>query len=207
VRRYLPPALVDQVRDVDAAQRPQRQKISILFADIRGFSTVSERMQPETLIEILNVYFTVAAQAITKNEGLIDKFMGDAVMALFNTPLNPQASHLERAIRTAWMMQSDLVRYHVDVPADKRLHFGIGIHVGEAVVGNVGSDFRKDYSAIGDAVNLAKRLQEIAQPNQILLSEEAYEEAQSWIEVRPLEPVRVKGRQALEQIYELTGVR
>lgn len=207
VRRYLPPALVDQVRDVDAAQRPQRQKVSILFADIRGFSTVSERLEPELLIEILNVYFTVAAQAITKHEGLIDKFMGDAVMALFNTPLNPQNSHLERAIRTAWMMQSDLVRYHADVPAENRLHFGIGIHVGEAVVGNVGSDFRKDYSAIGDAVNLAKRLQEIAQPNQILLSKEAYLEAQSWIEVRPLEPVRVKGRQALEQIYELTDVR
>jgi adenylate cyclase len=203
VRRYLPPALVDRVRDLDAAQRPQRQTLTILFADIRGFSTFSENLQPESLIEIINQYFTVAAQCINEHEGMIDKFMGDAVMALFNTPLNPQADHAARAVRTALRMRQQLNAFHAGLADDKRLYMGIGIHVGEAVVGNIGSQFRKDYSALGDAVNLAKRLQEIAKPGQILISEDTYRHCESWAEVVVQEPIQVKGRQALEQIYEL----
>ncbi|MCB8988792.1 MAG: GAF domain-containing protein [Ardenticatenaceae bacterium] len=207
VRRYLPPALVDQVRDLDAAQRPQRRVISVLFADVRGFSTFSENLEPETLIEIINGYFTQAVSAISTYGGLTDKFMGDAVMALFNTPLNPQEDHVERAIRTALMIQNNMIAHHMNMPADKRLYFGTGIHVGEAVVGNVGSSMRKDYSAIGDAVNLAKRVQETARPGQILLSSEAYERSKDWVIVEAMNPMRVKGRQALEQIYELIGIK
>ncbi|MCI0395397.1 MAG: GAF domain-containing protein [Chloroflexi bacterium] len=207
VRRYLPPALVDQVRDLDAAQRPQRRDMSVLFADVRGFSTISEFLEPELLIELINGYFTIATEAISANQGLIDKFMGDAVMALFNTPLNPQNDHCARAVRTALAMRNSIVAYHEAVPEDKRLGFGVGIHTGEAVVGNVGSELRKDYSAIGDAVNLAKRLQEMARPDQVILSEAAYERVKEWVTAEKLEPVQVKGRQALEQIYELTGLK
>ena len=207
VRRYLPPGLVDQVRDLDAAQRPQRRRMSVLFADIRGFSSISERLAPEKLIQVLNGYFTVAARAINQFEGIIDKYMGDAIMAEFNTTLNPQPNHVERAVRTALMMRDELSAYHDGLAEDRRLHFGIGLHVGEAVVGNVGTDFRKDYSVIGDAVNLAKRLQEVAGPGQILLSEAAYLEVADWVDVDALEPMQVKGRQALEQFYQLNGVR
>ena len=91
VRRYLPPALVDQIRDLDAAQRPQRRIMSVLFADVRGYSTFSENLDPEKLIQIINGYFTEFVYAINEYQGLTDKFMGDAVMALYNTPLNPQA--------------------------------------------------------------------------------------------------------------------
>lgn len=203
VRRYLPPALVDQVRDIDGAQRPQRRRMSVLFADIRGFSTISEQMEPENLVQIVNSYFTVAAAAINAFEGVIDKYMGDAIMAEFNTTLNPQDNHVERAVRTALMMRSEVQRYHNELPPDRRLNFGIGLHVGEAVVGNVGSHFRKDYSVIGDAVNLAKRLQEIAGPGQILITQAVYNEVNHWVEVDVLEPTQVKGRQALEQIYAL----
>ncbi|MFZ0546202.1 MAG: adenylate/guanylate cyclase domain-containing protein [Candidatus Promineifilaceae bacterium] len=203
VRRYLPPALVDQVRDLDAAQRPQRRYVSVMFADVRGFTTMSEQLKPERLIEIINGYFTIAARAISDLEGLIDKFMGDAVMALFNTPLNPQKDHFDRVVKAAQLMREGVLQYNETVPEDERLYFGIGIHVGEAVVGNVGSQLRKDYSAIGDAVNLAKRLQEIAHANQIILSEEAYDHVKDWVDVEKLEPVQVKGRQALTQIYDL----
>lgn len=203
VRRYLPPALVDQVRDLDAAQRPQRRYVSVMFADVRGFTSMSENMEPERLIEIINGYFTIAAEAISEQEGLIDKFMGDAVMALFNTPLNPQDDHYDRVIRAAKLVKAGIQEYHETVPEEERLFFGIGIHVGEAVVGNVGGQLRKDYSAIGDAVNLAKRLQELAQAGQIILSQEAYDHVKDWVEVEKLEPVQVKGRQALTQIYEL----
>jgi PAS domain S-box-containing protein len=207
VRRYLPPELVDQVRDLDAAQRPQRRHITVLFADVRGFSTYSEDLDPEKLIQIINGYFTEAVQAISEYQGLTDKFMGDAVMALFNTPLNPQEDHVERAVHTALMVKSNMAAYHADLPKERRLYFGIGIHTGEAVVGNVGSHLRKDYSAIGDAVNLAKRIQEFARPDQILASEDVYREVEDWVKSKALNPIRVKGRRALEQIYELTGTK
>jgi adenylate cyclase len=205
VRRYLPPALVDQVRDLDAAQRPQRRDMTVFFADVRGFSTFSENLDPEKLIQIINGYFTVAVQAITHYQGLTDKFLGDAVMALFNTPLNPQEDHVERCVHTALMIKDLMLAYHADLPEDRRLHFGTGLHTGEAVVGNVGSHLRKDYSAIGDAVNMAKRVQETAKPGQILISQDVYLKVKDWVIVEPLPLMRVKGRQALEQIYELLG--
>jgi adenylate cyclase len=205
VRRYLPPALVDQVRDIDAAQRPQRRDITVLFADVRGFSTFSENLDPEKLIQVINGYFTEAVQAITQYEGLTDKFMGDAVMALFNTPLNPQTNHVERAVRTALMIQERMLTYYHDLPEQRQLHFGVGIHTGEAVVGNVGSHLRKDYSAIGDAVNLAKRLQENAAPDQIIISQAVHDAVKEFVVAEALNPIRVKGRQALEQVYLLKG--
>jgi PAS domain S-box-containing protein len=207
VRRYLPPALVDQIRDLDAAQRPQHRIMSVLFADVRGYSTFSEHVDPEKLIQIMNGYFTIFVRAIDNFEGLTDKFMGDAVMALYNTPLNPQRRHAERAVRTALMIQENMRAYLAEMPEDRRLHFGVGVHTGEAVVGNVGSSLRKDYSAIGDAVNLAKRVQENAGGDEVLLSSATYELVKDWVEAEALEPIRVKGRQTLEQIYRLQGTR
>ncbi|MCL4869850.1 MAG: GAF domain-containing protein [Anaerolineae bacterium] len=206
VRRYLPPAMVDQIRDLDAVQQPQRRLITTMFADIRGFSTYSEFLDPEQLIQILNGYFTVSVQAISQYEGLIDKFLGDAVMALFNTTLNPQEDHAERAVRTAWMMRQELAAYHETLPEERRLYFGIGLHTGEAVVGNVGSRFRKDYSAIGDAVNTAKRFQEFASANQIILGNSVYQLVKDLVQVKVMQPVQLKGRQTFEQIYELVGL-
>ncbi|HID53344.1 MAG TPA: adenylate/guanylate cyclase domain-containing protein [Anaerolineae bacterium] len=205
VRRYLPPALVDQIRDLDAAQRPQQRHMSVLFADVRGYSTFSEHVAPETLIQIMNGYFTEFVYAINEYQGLTDKFMGDAVMALYNTPLNPQDDHVERAVRTALMIRGRMQAYLDSQPAERRLHFGIGIHTGNAVAGNVGSDLRKDYSAIGDAVNLSKRIQENAQADEVLLSSAAYEVVKEWVFVEPLPLMQVKGRQNLEQIYRLLG--
>lgn len=207
VRRYLPPVLVDQVRDLDAAQRPQRRNVTVFFADVRGFSTFSEYLAPEKLVQIINGYFTLAVQAVTHYQGLTDKFMGDAIMALFNTPLNPQKDHVERCIRTALMVKEAMAAYHTNLPEERRLYFGTGIHTGEAVVGNVGSLLRKDYSAIGDAVNMAKRVQELAKPGQILISEQTYLVVEDLVVAEPLPPLQVKGRQALEQIYELVGLR
>jgi PAS domain S-box-containing protein len=206
VRRYLPPALVDQVRNVDEAQQPDRREISVVFADVRGFTTVNEKWEPEFTIEILNDHLTVVASAINIHEGLIDKYDGDTVMALFNSPLNPQQDHAERAARTALAMRRDLEAYHKTIPADHRLHLGIGVHTGIAVVGNVGSPLRKDYSAIGDAVNVTSRLQELADGGQIVISESAYRAIADRVSVTRLEPVVVKGRQAPVQIYLLHDI-
>lgn len=203
VRRYLPPGLVDRVYDLAAAQRPQRQTVTILFADVRGFSTFAEQLPPEQLIEIINGYFAVASEAVNQYEGVIDKFMGDAVMVLFNTPLNPQADHVTRAVKAAQAMQQALAAYHAQIPAEHRLYFGVGIHTGEVVVGNVGGYFRQDYSVIGDAVNLAKRLQDLAQPGQVLISSQVYAAVNAWAQVEALPPMQLKGRRSVEQIYAL----
>lgn len=203
VRRYLPPALVDQVRDVDAAQRPQRREMTVFFADVSGFSTISENLDPEDLIRIINGYFTIAAEALNEYEGIIDKFMGDAVMALFNTQLNPMEDHVDRAVRAGLKMQHAVMAYRESLPENERLFFSAGIHTGEAVAGNVGSSFRKDFTAIGDAVNLAKRLEETATSQQIVISQAVYEKVKEWVVVEAREPMQVKGRQALEQTYLL----
>ncbi len=205
LRRYLPPALVDQVRDLDAAQRPQRRTITVLFADIRDFSRFGEHVDPEELIDLANGVFSEAVAAINQHYGLIDKFMGDAVMALFNTPLNPQVDHVEQAVRAALEIQARMTAYRPALPADKGLSFGIGLHTGETVVGNVGSEQRKDYSAVGDVVNLCKRLQEMAGADQILISRDVYNRVRDWVRVDPLAPVQVKGRRTLEEVFLLLG--
>lgn len=207
LRRYLPPALVDQVRDLDAAQRPQRRVLTILFADIRDFSRYGEYLDPEELIHLANGFFAEAVAAIAEHSGLIDKFTGDAVMALFNTPLNPQSDHVTQAVRAALRIQARLAIYQRSLPAGKVFRAGIGIHTGETVVGNVGSETRKDYSAVGDVVNLCKRLQEMAGPDETLISRDVYEQVRGWAEAMPLPPMQVKGRQTLEEVYRLVGVR
>ena len=205
LRRYLPPALVDRVRDLDAAQRPQRRKLTVLFADIRDFSHYGEYLDPEALIDLANGFFSEAVAVISEHQGLIDKFTGDAVMALFNTPLNPQDDHTEQAVRAALGIQARLAARQREMPSDKVLHVGIGVHTGEAVVGNVGSEQRKDYSAVGDVVNLCKRLQEMAGPDETLVSRVVYERVSDHVRAEPLPPVQVKGRQTLEEVFRLVG--
>jgi adenylate cyclase len=158
------------------------------------------------LIEALNHHLTAAATAIEKFDGLIDKYDGDTVMALYNTPLNPQENHAARAIKTALDVQQQVKKYHESIPEDECLYFGIGVHSGEAVIGNVGSPSRKDYSAIGDAINVSERLQQIAPAGQIIISEAVYKRVKELVVVIELEPVKVKGRQAKVQIYELVSL-
>ncbi len=204
-RKYLSPAVVDRLPNDPAELKlgGKRQEVTVLFADIRGFSTFSEDKNPEDLITVLNKYLSLAAEAILAYEGTLDKFVGDAVMAIFNAPL-PQPDHTLRAVRAALEMQRAIDRYH-QMMAEYAPHltFGVGIHVGEAVIGNVGTQSRMDYTAIGDAVNLAKRLQENTPGGRILLSAAAYERVKDFVDASPYETLTVKGRQTPEQTYEL----
>jgi adenylate cyclase len=207
VRRYLPSEVVDGIKSAASLKLGgTRQMISILFADIRGFSTFSEKLDPEKLVEIINVYMTIASDAIHMQQGVIDKFMGDAVMALYNTPLRPQQDHAIRAVRSAAGMMADMRAYHETVSEHDRLRFGIGIHTGIGIVGNVGSPDRLDYTAMGDAVNLAKRLQENAKPMQVLLSDDTFQMVKDYVQVNELDPIKVKGREQLTKVYELARV-
>ncbi len=207
-RKYLSPAVVDRLPNDPAELKlgGQRQEVTILFADIRGFSTFSEHKDPEDLITVLNKYLSLAAEAILAYEGTLDKFVGDAVMAIFNAPL-PQPDHTLRAVRAALEMQRAITDFHhVAVEYAPHLSFGVGIHVGQAVIGNVGTQSRMDYTAIGDAVNLAKRLQENTPGGRILLSAAAYERVKNQVHTTPYKELTVKGRQTPEQTYELFNI-
>jgi len=207
-RRYVAPAVVDRLESNPAQLKlgGQRQEITILFADIRSFTHLSEQLPPEELVEILNQYLAVAAEAILQQEGTLDKFMGDAVMGIFNAPL-PQDDHPLRAARAALALRAAVTRLHHRLPDISRLYFGIGIHTGDAVVGNVGTEQQMNYTAIGDAVNLAKRLQESASGGQIVMSEQACARIREQVMVEPLAPFHVKGREAQVAAWELVGLR
>jgi adenylate cyclase len=206
-QHYMAPAVVERlIEGIDQVTLGgERQVITVLFADIRGFTSFSETRRPEELIEILNGYLSLAARMVLEQEGILDKFMGDAVMALFNAPL-PQPDHTLRAVRAALAMKEAIATFHQRLDSEARLNFGVGIHVGEAVVGNVGTAEQMNYTAIGDSVNLAKRLQENAEAGQILLSQSAYDAVKEHIRVRALEPIKVKGRSSAEPVYELVSL-
>jgi adenylate cyclase len=207
-RRYVAPAVVDRLENHPDQLKlgGQRQEITIFFADIRGFTTFSEQLPPEQLVDILNEYLAVAADAILQQEGTLDKFMGDAVMGIFNAPL-AQSDHPLRAVRAALAMRAAVVRLHRKLPQSLHLHYGIGIHTGDAVVGNIGTEQQMNYTAIGDAVNLAKRLQEWASGGQIIMSEQTYARIRQQVGVNPVMPFHVKGREAVVEAWEVAGLK
>jgi len=208
VKRYLPSELVDRLADLKELRLGgTRQLLTTLFADIRGFTTYTEQHDPERVVEVINSYFSMAARIIRANEGIVDKYLGDAVMAHFGTPLRPISDHALQAVRTAWAIKQAIDEYHKSVPPADRLSFGVGVNTGEAVVGNVGGEDQMEYTPIGDSVNLTKRLQERALPGQILLSQSTYEEVKDHVKVNALQPIQVKGRIAFEQVYEVVGIK
>jgi PAS domain S-box-containing protein len=207
-KRYVSPAVVDSLPS-DPAQLQlggQRRTVTVLFADLRGFTEFSEKLDPVELVDVLNRYLGIAAEQILAEDGTLDKFMGDAVMGLFNVPL-AQPDHTLRAARAALAMRAILHDYRSTIPEHHHLHYGIGINVGEAVVGNIGTAQQVNYTAIGDCVNYAKRLQENAHGGQIILSQSAYEQIQSHVVASALDPLQVKGRSVSEIVYELIELK
>jgi PAS domain S-box-containing protein len=183
-----------------------RQPITAMFADLSQFTSYSERTPPEVLLVVLNQYLSLAAQAVFDEEGTLDKFMGDAVMAIWNAP-DEQPDHTLRAVRAALAIQQATQAHREQVPENQRMSFSIGITRGEAMMGNVGTAQLFNYTAIGDVVNLAQRLELLAAPGQILLSEAAYQAVADRVEARPLPPARVKGKAEEVLTYELIGVK
>ena len=203
-RRYVSPAVVDRLPADPSELRlgGHRQEATILFADIRGFTTISEMLEPEELVDMLNKYLSMAASSILRYEGTLDKFMGDAVMGIFNAPLE-QEDHVRRAVRAALAMQRAIADHHRDTGQGRRFSFGVGLHTGEVVVGNVGMSARMDYTAIGDTVNLAKRIQENTPGGKVLVSEAVYQTVRDSVEATLYEEMRVKGREQSVITYEL----
>jgi len=208
VRRYLPPAMVENIRAIDTlALGGEEREISVIFADVRGFTGFSEQLEPEELMAIINRYLEVASDAIHLYEGIIDKYMGDAVVGLYNTQLNPQEDdHALRAIRAAMSMVYDVKALHDLMPPGARLWYGIGIDTGLAVLGNVGSEERKEFTALGYPVAHAKQLQEAAERGEIIISEATYQRVRDRIDVEPVQrPFRSDARP--HTVYRVLGFK
>ena len=182
-----------------------RTQITTLFADIRGYTNLSETLEPEQLVWVLNRYLAVVAEAVLAQDGTIDKFLGDAVMAWFNAPI-PQPDHILRSIKAALGIRDAVALLHRELPKSFQLSFGVGIHFGEAVLGLIGSEQQAEYTAIGDSVNTAKRIQEHASGGEILLSGDVYRLIHRQVRVRQVEAILAKGKRQPVEVYSLMGL-
>jgi class 3 adenylate cyclase/DNA-binding response OmpR family regulator len=205
---YVAPSVVEKViSDPTSLQLGGgRQQVTTLYADIRGFTSFAETVAPEELIGVLNSYFALMARTVLENEGTLDKFLGDAVMAFFNAP-TPQPDHPLRAARTALAIQKAVKAHRHVASTGGPLAVGVGFASGEAVVGHVGTMDRMDYTIIGDSVNLARRLQEEAEPGQILLDSLTYKMIEDHVIVEELGERELKGKSRPQQIFELKGMK
>lgn len=211
VRRYLPPGMVDHIQSLDSlGLGGERRIITILFVEVRPFHSFPASLSPQELMEQLNLYLTVGAEAIHSCKGVIDKFMGNEIMGLFNTQLNPSDDHAWQAILAALAMADEFQALTEQLDEEPVAHWRIGIHSGMATLGNVGSPLRRAFTAIGDTVNLAKRLQESAAPGQIILSEKTYSLCSGLLNdpshsllIMERGSLRVRGRSQATAIYEL----
>lgn len=204
--RMVSPAVINQLDPNSLQLGGKRAEITTLFADIRGFTTFSESISPEKLVTILNLYLAAMAEAVLSQEGTIDKFMGDAIMAWFNAPV-PQKDHTLRAVKTALAIRDSVEKIYKELPEDSHLAFGVGIHVGDAVLGLIGTEKRLEYTAISDTVNTAKRIQENSAKNQILISSDAFELVKKHVEVKPHTEMSVKGKTQPIEVYEVLGLK
>jgi len=179
-----------------------------MFSDIRGFTTLSEQLTPEALVSLLNEYLTAMTNIVFKYDGLLDKYIGDAIMAVFGAPID-QPDHALRAGRTAIEMMDELHRLQDKWRSENRpiIDIGIGINSGDMVVGNMGSEMRFDYTVMGDNVNLASRLEGLNKEygTHIIVSEYTQERIKDELLTRELDAVRVKGKKLPVRIFELLG--
>jgi len=177
----------------------EKRKVSILFADIRGFTSLSEKSSPEKVVKMLNLYLGKMTDAVFEYSGTLDKYMGDSIMAIFGAPLK-QKDHALNAVKAALKMQE------IAAGLKEKVRFGIGINTGDAVVGNMGSEKRMEYTAIGDSVNTASRLCSKAEGEQVLISDDTYRGIKKKIDVRKLGKIKVKGKKKGVVVYEVKKI-
>lgn len=206
---YVPSAVVDEiVRDVDRlALGGDKRELTVLFSDIRGFTSMAESLPPERLVQLLNVYLTEMTDKVFAHEGLLDKYIGDAIMAVYGAPI-ARPDHARRACRTAVDMLKALHRLQTEWRGQglPTIDIGIGMNTGSMVVGNMGSVNRFNYTVIGDAVNLASRIEGLNKTygTRLLVSESTYRAlGDEFAHTRPIDRVQVRGRREPVNIYEI----
>jgi adenylate cyclase len=206
--RYVSPQVADQILDLADAGRLQlggeRREVTILFADIRQFTRMSEQMSPEAIVNMLNTYLSVIIDRVLENDGMVNKFAGDNIMAVWNAPQRQQ-EHARLAAKAAWEAQQAISEMEAKDASLPRVQFGIGINTGEVLAGNVGSSGRTEYTVIGDAVNLASRICGATPGTEVWLGPETYRQIKEHVEAVPLDPQAFKGKTERVVVYRLAG--
>lgn len=210
LKMYVDSQVVDQISDftpMELSSVSARRNIAVLFVDIRGFTSMSESLEPEQVVSILNEYFSVVYSSIIAWNGTLDKFIGDAAMAVFNAP-NDVEDYVFNAVCAADDIQKNFepLREKFMSEYGKEVHLGIGINSGAAIVGNIGCMGRFDYTAIGDTVNTASRLESKALPGQILISETVYAEVKSRVSVDRVGALSLKGKAKAVETYQIITI-
>jgi len=205
-RRFMPAHVVDEIlaNPDGVVLGGANRLVTVLFSDIRGFTSMSEQMSPEIVVQILNEYFADMTPIVFDHHGLLDKFMGDGMMALFGVPY-PSDEAAANAVAAAIAMQRGMAALNEDLKTLglSEVAIGIGINTGTVTVGYIGSRERTDYTAIGDSVNLAARLEKRAEPGQIIISRSTLDAIGRQFPVRPCDRILVKGKQEMVEIYEV----
>jgi len=208
-KKYVDPNLVDKLMETGEAHSNEvgvKKDVAVLFVDVRGFTPMTEALQdePELVVKILNEYLELTASSVFNNGGSVDKFIGDATMALFNGFV-PLDDYIYKAVKAAW----DMVQGAADVNASIKekygvdVGFGVGLHCGTAIVGNLGPAFRKDYTAIGDTVNTAARLESNALPSQVLISKPVYDAVKDKVTARSVGEIPLKGKNVRVEVFSV----
>ena len=209
--RYMTQELAEELLKLDDAKLGgDRKEVTILFSDIRGYTTLTENMEAEEVVRMLNEYFESMVEAVFKHKGTLDKYIGDAIMAVFGSPL-PLAEHAVMAVQTSLEMRDRLQELNILRQSTNQcaIKIGIGINSDTVISGNIGSSKRMEFTAIGDGVNLGSRLESVSKQYgcDIIISDNTYKICHDRVWARELDYIRVKGRNEPVAIYELIGLR
>ena len=186
----------------------ERKNVAIFFSDIRSFTAISEQLEPEEVVEFLNEYMTRMVKCVEQFNGVVDKFIGDAIMAIWGTPIS-KGNDTENAIDSALFMRKELIEFNRDRGGSKKplIHIGCGINTGPVLAGQIGSEDRMEYTVIGDAVNLASRIEALNKPfgTDILISEDSFRLVNDIYACEKMQTIKVKGKEEPQQIYAVLG--
>lgn len=209
-KKYMAPQVIESLSkdgDFNIELGGEERNVAVLFVDIRGFTSMSETLNPKEVVQILNQYLTLTTECIHEHGGMLDKFIGDATMAIFNAP-NNQEDYVYQAVLAGLAMKERGTQLGEKLLAEhgKTVSFGVGVHVGNAVVGNIGCENRMDYTAIGDTVNTASRIEGKAGRGELLISEDVYKILEGRIVADYKEAMELKGKKEPVNVYSVTGI-
>lgn len=208
--KYVSPDLVNELVQADKQLElgGEDRQLTVLFSDIRGFTSLSEGLTPQDLVSHLNIYLTEMTEIVLHNKGTLDKYIGDALMAFWGAPINT-ADHAYLSCKAALEMMERLDELNKEWPEDKKINIGIGLNSGEMTVGNMGSTSRMDYTIMGDNVNLGSRVESVNKmySTEVIITEYTYELVKDKVIVRELDLIRVKGKEQPVKIFELLAIK
>ena len=206
--QQIPDDLAQKIRASKETVEGERKQVTVVFCDIAGSTAIAEHLDPEEYHDLLERYLEIAFREIYRYEGIVNQLAGDGLMALFGAPVSHEDAP-QRAVRAALAIQEALAHFNQELRAERNLELRarIGIHTGPVVVGTVGNDLKMDYTAIGDTTNLASRLEALAEPGTIVVSESTHRLLRDLCQVRPVGPFTVKGKSEPVPAYEVAGLR